>query len=82
MPRLVEILLFVLPFVAFAAWRVLFPSPLPPRWLIAGLAAAVALMLLALIWVRRIDAEDANQSYRPAELREGRVVPAGPGSPQ
>lgn len=82
MPRLIEILLFVTPFLAFTAWRLLFPSPLPPRWLIVGLAGFVALMLLALIWVRHIDAGDAAQAYVPAELRDGRVIPARPGAPQ
>jgi hypothetical protein len=82
MPRLIEILLFVTPFVAFGAWRLLFPSPSPPLWLIGGLAGFVALMLLALIWVRHVDAGDANQAYIPAELHDGRVVPARPAAPQ
>jgi hypothetical protein len=82
MPRLIEILLFVTPFLAFAAWRLLFPSPRPPRWLISGLAVFVVLMLLALIWVRHIDAGDANQTYVPAELHDGRIIPARPAAPR
>jgi hypothetical protein len=82
MPRLIEILLFVAPFLAFSAWRLLFPSPLPPRWLVAGLAGFVALMLLALVWVWRVDAGDGNQAYIPAELHDGRVIPARPAPPR
>jgi hypothetical protein len=82
MPRLIEILLFVAPFLAFTAWRLLFPSPRPPLWLIGGLAAFVVLMMLALVWVRHIDAGDANQAYLPAELHDGRIVPARPAAPQ
>jgi hypothetical protein len=82
MPRLIEILLFVTPFLAFAAWRLLFPSPLPPRWLIGCLAGFVVTMLLALIWVWDIDAGDANQAYIPAEVQDGRVVSARPVVPR
>jgi hypothetical protein len=82
MPRLIEILLFVTPFLAFVAWRLLFPSPRPPFWLVGGLAGFTLLMLLALIWVWHIDAGDANQAYVPAELRDGRIIPARPAAPQ
>jgi hypothetical protein len=81
MPRLIEILLFVTPFLGFAAWRLLFPSPLPPLWLIGGLAGVVLLLLVALLWIHHIDNADANLPYRPAELHDGRVIPARPGEP-
>ncbi len=77
MPRIIEIVLFVAPFITFAAWRLLFPSPTPPLWMLYGLGGFVALMLLALVWFRHIDAGDANEAYVPARIIDGRVVPAG-----
>jgi hypothetical protein len=76
MPRVIEIVLFLTPFVAFAAWRLLFPSPVPPLWLVGGLAGFVAVMIVALLWLRHIDSGDADEAYIPAQLIDGRVVPA------
>jgi hypothetical protein len=76
MPRIIEIVLFLAPFLSFAAWRLFFPSPTPPLWMIYGLGGFVALMLLALFWLRHIDAGDANQAYVPARIIDGNVVPA------
>jgi hypothetical protein len=76
MSRMIEIVLFLAPFLSFAAWRLLFPSPLPPLGLIYGLTGFVILMLLALIWSRHFDAGDAQEVYVPAQLIDGRVAPA------
>jgi hypothetical protein len=76
MSRMIEIMLFLAPFLSFAAWRLLFPSPLPPLGLIYGLTGFVILMLLALIWSRHFDAGDAQEGYVPAQLIDGRVAPA------
>ncbi len=76
MPRIIEIVLFLTPFVAFAAWRLWFPSPLPPLWMMYGLGSFVVLMLIALFWLRQLDAGDAHQAYVPARLLDGKVVPA------
>jgi hypothetical protein len=81
MPRIIEIVLFLAPFLGFAAWRLLAPSPLPPPWLVYGLVGFVAVMLLALVWLWHLDAGDAQQPYFPDELHDGRVVPAHPGAP-
>ena len=75
MPRLIEIVLFLAPVLGFVAWRLLAPSPRLPLWLVYGLAGLVAMLLLALLWVRHIDAGDAGQAYVPAQLHEGRIVP-------
>lgn len=74
MPRVVEILLFLVPLLGFISWRVLAPSPLPPLWLTYTLAGAVAVLLFALVWLRHIDASDGDQRYRPARLEAGHVV--------
>jgi hypothetical protein len=76
MSRIIEILLFLTPFLCFVAWRLLFPSPRPPLWLMAGLAGFAIAMLLALIWLRHLDANDGSQDYVPAQLLDGHVVPA------
>ena len=81
MSRIIEIVLFLAPFVGFAVWRLWFPSPVPPLWLMYGLATFVGLLLLALAWVWHVDAGDANQPYVPAELRNGRVVSGHPDGP-
>ncbi len=75
MSRIIEIMLFLTPFFCFALWRLLFPSPMPPLWLICGLTAFVLLMLLGLVWLRHIDAGDANQAYVPAQLLNGQILP-------
>ena len=64
MPRIIEIALFLTPFLGFAAWRLLFPSPSPPLWLVAGLSGFVVLMLVALIWLWAADAGDAGPALR------------------
>jgi uncharacterized membrane protein len=81
MPRLIEIVLFLAPFVGFAVWRLLFPSPLPPLWLVASLAAFLAVMLGALLWMWHADAGDAAIRYVPARMQDGRVVKPQPQPP-
>jgi hypothetical protein len=81
MPRLIEILLFLAPFAGFAVWRLMFPSPLPPLWLVASLAAFVAVMLAALLWMWHADAGDAHIRYVPAHVEDGRVVKPQPQPP-
>jgi hypothetical protein len=81
MSRIIEIVLFLTPLLGFAAWRLWFPSPTPPLWLIYGTAGFVALLLMTLAWVWHLDAGDASQPYVPAELHNGRVVAGHQGAP-
>ena len=74
--RLIEILLFLTPFVGFAVWRLVVPSDRPPVWLVAGAACFVLLMLGSLVWLRARDASDTFQTYVPAQLQNGQVIPA------
>jgi hypothetical protein len=80
MPRLIEIVLFLIPLVSFVAWRLFFPSPMPPPRLMYGLAIFAVLMVVALLWVWHLDVEDANKPYVPDELHNGQVI-THPGSP-
>jgi phosphoglycerol transferase MdoB-like AlkP superfamily enzyme len=79
MPRLIEIVLFLTPLITFLAWRLLFPAR-PPAFLFYGLAAFTVVMVVALLWVWRLDAVDAKRAYVPDVLQNGRVV-THPGSP-
>ncbi len=76
MSRIIEIVLFLTPFVSFAAWRLLFPSPTPPIGLVYALSGFVAAMLLALLWLHHLESGDADQGYIPAQLRDGKIEPA------
>lgn len=75
MPRLIEIIMFLTPFVGFAVWRLVAPSERPPVWLVAGGAGFVIVMLAALLWLRAMDASDSFSAYVPAQLQNGRIVP-------
>ena len=75
MSRIIEIALFLTPFLGFAAWRMLFPSPTPPLWLMSGLAGFVLLMLVGLLWVHHQEATDGREAYVPATLRDGKIIP-------
>jgi drug/metabolite transporter (DMT)-like permease len=78
MPRLIEIVLFLVPFIGFAAWRLLAPSPLPPPWLIYGLTAFFIVMIAALLWFWHLENENAGQPYIPDRLQNGVAVPGHP----
>jgi hypothetical protein len=73
--RLIEIVLFLSPFAAFALLRLLRPAERVPGWLVAAFAVSVAVMLILLLLLHQLDAGDADQAYVPARLEGGRVVP-------
>ncbi len=81
MPRIIEIVLFLAPFAAFALWRLYFRTRVLPLWFIVGLGCGVLAMLGGLLWTRHQVAGDAKERYRPAILQEGRIVPGGPVRP-
>jgi hypothetical protein len=81
MPRIIEIVLFLTPFVAFALWRLYFRTLVLPIWFVAGLGCVVLMLLGGLLWTLREVAGDAREQYRPAILQDGRIIPGGPISP-
>jgi hypothetical protein len=75
MIRVLEIALFLAPFVAFAAWRLFAPNTeIGPRHIVA---AAIALLICfgLLAWLRLEEAEPAGSTYVPARLEDRRVQP-------
>ncbi|RAI59298.1 hypothetical protein [Roseicella frigidaeris] len=81
MPYLLEFLLFLLPFAAYALWRWFNPGIEPgPRVVLAGLAG-VLLMFLFALWFGLSVSMRPHEAYVPAQLGpDGRVVPGQPGS--
>ncbi len=75
MIRLLEIALFLAPFILFAAWRLFAPNTdIGPKHLtIAGLV--LALCLGGLVWGRMQDAEPPEAAYIPAHLHGKTIEP-------
>jgi len=81
MLRLVEVLLFLSPFAAFALWRLLAPVGGPSPRVIGAAAGVVVLLLGLLLWYRTQDALPPGSTYVPPEFHDGRIVPGHAGSP-
>lgn len=81
MPYLVEFLLFLLPFLAYAAWRRVNPGIEPgPRLILAGVIGLVLMFVFA-VWYGLAVSLHPHERYVPAQLGpDGRVVP-GPREP-
>ena len=77
--RLIEIALFLSPFVAFAVLRLVIPKGGLPAWVLPVFAGAVVVMLGLLLYLRSLDAGDADEAYVPARLENGQVVPGHAG---
>lgn len=75
MTRLIEIVLFLTPFIGFAAWRFIAPGDRLPGWIVISAASTVMLILVLLLIVRGLYAGDGNRAYIPAHMQDGRVVP-------
>ncbi len=81
MLRLVELALFLSPFVAFAAWRYFSSEPGPSIPVIIGVACVIIMVAVALIWLGEDRAISPNDAYAPARYENGHIV-AGHGVPQ
>ncbi len=75
MLRLLEILLFLTPFVAFGLWRLVAPAGVPSPRAVAATAAMLLLLGAALLWFSRQDVLPPHSVYAPAQFHDGRVVP-------
>ena len=74
MLRLVELALFLTPFIAFAAWRLLATEGGPSVRLVIGAACLLAVLAGLLVWLSREDALPPGASYEPARLEDGKVI--------
>lgn len=74
MLRLLEIALFLVPFAAFAGWRLLASTGPSPA--VLGIAAvAVVLLAALLLWTGVHGTLGRDNRYVPAQLRDGEIVP-------
>jgi hypothetical protein len=74
MLRLVELALFLAPFVLFAVWRFLTMEGGPSIKLLVGVACVLAALVGALVWLRQEDSVPAGTSYQPARFQDGKIV--------
>ena len=61
--------------MAFAAWRFLLASVVPPLMLVVATAIIIAGLLGALLWLHYREAENAGHAYVPARIENGRIIP-------
>jgi hypothetical protein len=61
--------------VAFAAWRFLLASVVPPLTVVAATAVVTTGLLGALLWLHHTEAENAGHAYVPARIENGRIIP-------
>ena len=81
MLRLVELALFLSPFLVFAAWRFFAIESGPSIKFVVGVACFVAVIAAALVWFGEDRAIPPDNAYAPARLENGHIV-AGHGVPQ
>jgi hypothetical protein len=76
MLRLVEVVLFLVPFLVVAVWRLLLPARGPSMRTVAALGVMVVLLATALLLLRAQDAEPPTAGYVPSHVQNGRVMPS------
>ena len=81
MLRLVELALFLSPFVFFAIWRAVGTDGGPSMRLVVAAACVLALLAGTLVWLSLHQALPPGTAYAPARLEDGRIV-AGHGAPR
>ncbi len=77
MPDLLGLALLLLPLGLYLAWRGLSALPIPPVVVAATIGVLLALFA-TIAWYGFVRAIPAGESYRPAQLRGGRILPGGP----
>jgi hypothetical protein len=71
--RWAEAALFLAPFLLYGAWRLAALWARPS--VVWGAAAAVALLLVVTVWLGLARRLDRGETYVPAHLQDGRIVP-------
>ncbi|HUB11022.1 MAG TPA: DUF6111 family protein [Acetobacteraceae bacterium] len=75
MLRFVELALFLMPFLLFAAWRITATAAGPSPRLVLVSVVLLGLILAALLWFQREGALPSGSTYVPATLHDGRIIP-------
>jgi len=75
MLRLVEIALFLSPFVVFAAWRFMAMEGGPSLRLLVASAGLVIALIGALAWLSQREALPPDTIYEPAHMENGQLIP-------
>jgi hypothetical protein len=73
MLRIADLVLLLVPFAVFFAWRRL-PIGASPA-VLAGVAVALGLFGAGLVWLARSQALPRSSSYVPARIENGRISP-------
>jgi hypothetical protein len=81
MLRLIELLLFLAPFILFAAWRITATARAPSPGLVAASIVLLGVLLFALLWFQREGALPPGTTYVPATLHDGRIIPGHGAAP-
>jgi hypothetical protein len=81
MLRLVELALFLSPFLAFAAWRYFSSEPGPSTRIVIAAACLIIVLAVALIWLGGDRAISPHDAYAPARYEDGHII-AGHGVPK
>ena len=74
MLRLVEVALFLSPFVFFAIWRAVGTAGGPSIPVVAAAACVLAVLAGALVWLSLHQALPPGTAYAPARLEDGKIV--------
>ena len=74
MLRLVELALFLTPFVVFAIWRFAALEAAASVRVVVGAACVLAVLAGLLIWLSEEDALPSGARYEPARIQNGRVI--------
>jgi hypothetical protein len=73
MARLMQVVLFLLPFAGYGLW--LWSGRKYTRQLLWGTLGAMLVMLVAAAWLELSGAVPPGMTYVPPRLEDGRVVP-------
>jgi hypothetical protein len=74
MIRLVELALFIAPFVVFAVWRFAAMEGGPSVRVVIGAACVLAMLAGILMWLSQEDSLPPGTTYEPARLQDGKVI--------
>ena len=73
MARLLQVLLFLSPFIGYGLW--LWSGRRYTRQMVWGTLAAMFVMVIAAAWLELTKAVPPSMSYVPSRMEDGRVVP-------